>query len=260
MSSVDQLMTQMDQFLAMLLNNPPMLLALIIVIAAVVFISKKMDGDVDDGTDFEGKDWEKIIPSDFKKQLADTGLDSDKDLTRGEETEFGSVYRYDTVQMPSEMEFKDFLFNLDSEGEEQPDLDAEDDFEEVYIFLVAPDSRMGKFMWKLTDVKLGMDMNTTIFVVTESSVEVERDRFRLNPDIDFKLEYDVIYTEKQVASENVTDQVPLYQARKNIIEGLEEFTMKTLYFDRQHTSSVAQMREDVDEEALEKLLDKGKNF
>jgi hypothetical protein len=246
-----------EDIVATIMSNPPILIGIVLLVAVAYILFKKMDERATDDAGYEGKDWEKIIPSDIKYMIQHAGLDTDKELTRGDFTSLGTVYKYDTFQMPKDMEYEDLLFNM--EDDEEIDL-SEEDFKEVYVFMVAPSDGFGNMMWKATDLYFDMDLNTTLYIVDKDSVEEEHGRFKMKEEIDFKREYGNILVEKGIATENVTDQFPLYQARKNIIEGLEEFTMKTLFLDRQHSTAIAQMREDVDEEALKKFLNQGENF
>jgi hypothetical protein len=244
-----------EQIANTIISNPTLLLAVIAGVVVLYMLFKKID-DRAVSSEYDAKDWSDLIPSDIKYIVHKGGLDTDKELTRGDFTNLGEVHKHDTFSMPKENEYKELLFDQDGELE---DLD-QDDFKDVYVFLVSPTGFIGKEVWKITDIYFNLNLSTQIFVVDADSVEEEQGRFKLNEAIDFKREYGNIMMEKGVATENVTDQFPLYQARKNIVEGIEEFTMKTLFLDRQHSTAIAQMREDVDEEALKKFLNQGKNF
>lgn len=243
-----------EQIIDILFNNPMLLLGLAVLVGIVYILFKKYDDRVDQ--DYDGKDWKAIIISDLKYILNSAGFQSDKDLTRGDNRELGSVFRYDKQQMPEGYEYEDLIFGeIDEEDVENEDIEKK----EVYIFMTAPEGDISRAWWKITDLYFDMDKNTNLYVVDADSVTEERTRFKLDEDIQFKREYDNIMMEKGVATENVTDQFPLYQARKNIVEGLEEFSMKTLFLDRTHSASIAQKREDMDEqEILERLLGQGK--
>jgi hypothetical protein len=244
-----------EQIANTIAGNPTLLLMVLGGIAALYFVYKQIDQRAV-SSEYDAKDWSSIVPSDIKYIIQKGGLDTDKDLTRGDFTDLGEVHKYDTFSMPKEKEYEELLFGQDGDVGELDD----DDFKDVYVFLVSPTGLIGKNVWKVTDIYFNQDFSTEIFVVDKDVVEEEQGRFKLNEEIDFKREYGNIMMQKGIATENVTDQFPLYQARKNIVEGIEEFTMKTLFLDRQHSTAIAQMREDVDEEALKKFLNQGKNF
>lgn len=248
------IMGAVNEIFSIVSQNQEIVLFLVLLAGVGYFAYKKYDGRAS-SEEYEGKDWGKIIPSDMKYMLNNAGMDVEKDLTRGDTTDLGTVVKYDTFRMPEDVEYQELLF-----GEIDED-DLEDaESKEVYVFMVAPEGDIGQAMWKVTDIWFNLDMQTKLFVVDADKVDEELKRFKLDEDIDFKREYGSIMMQKGVSTENVTDQFPLYQARKNVVEGLEEFSMKTLFLDRTHASAVAQMREDVDEEAIKKLLNQGKNF
>lgn len=244
-----------EQIINILLENEILLIGLAVAIGLGYIAYQKYDRRVQE--EYDGKDWKAIIISDLKYILNNAGFETNKDLTRGDNRELGSVYRYDVQEMPEGYEYEDLIFgNIDESDMEDDDLEKK----EVYIFMTAPEGDISRAWWKVTDIYFDMNQNTNIYVVDSESVEEERTRFKLNEDIQFKREYDNIMMEKGVATENITDQFPLYQARKNIVEGLEEFSMKTLFLDRTHSASIAQKREDMDEqEILERLLGQGRN-
>jgi len=206
--------------------------------------------------EYEPTDWETKIPSEMKKIAMEGGKQSDKELWLGNERKVGLVYGYYTETMPTDVDYMEYLFG----DFDKSDYD-EDDMKDVYILVSRDSGSFSKWTWKITDDAMGKTRNTKFHVVSEDNVEEERDRFKVDhTNIDFKMEYGKIFVEKGMTTEATTDQFPLYQARKNIVEGIEEFSMKTLFLDRKHSSQVAQMREDVDEEALKRLLGQGKDF
>ena len=254
-SAVGEGIQGFSELIEVLMSNPTVIVGLVLLAGVAYILYKKVDERAKDD-EFTGKDWGEIIPSDLKYMVTKAGLEADKDLTRGDTTDLGKVFKYDTFEMPQDMEYEELLFgNFDEEEAKESE-----ETEEVYVFLVAPSGDFGRMLWKTTDIYFNMNTSTMMYVVSSERVTEEHGRFKLEEKIDFKREYGNIMVEKGVATENVTDQFPLYQARKNIVEGLEEFTMKALFLDRQHSTAIAQMREDVDEEALQRFLNKGKNF
>jgi len=243
----------LDQTIGVVLNNPPVLLAVAGVIAVIYFLSKNTASEKE--KNFEEKNWNNLTPKQIKKKVLESGFDSDKLITRGDFNEIGRVQMYDSESSPS-----DSLQKLVLPGAEDDADGSSSDVEEVYIFLVHPSGRVSGYSWMLTDYYLNMDKSTMIYIVSEDSLSVEQERFRVDKDIDFQLKHGNMMVEKKTSAQNVVDEPPLSQARQNIVEGVEEFAIKTMFFDRQHTSSVAQMREDIDEDALEEFLNKGKNF
>jgi hypothetical protein len=249
---VESLSTGFSDLISLLTENPTLSISLVLIGAAVFYFYKQYQSNSQ--LEYDGKNWKEEIIGDLKWLINNAGLDTNKDLTRGDVTELGKVHKYDIQKMPEDSEYRELVFGELDEEEEDIDL------KEVYVFMVTPSGTVNKSLWTVTDLWLDMDSSTKFYVVSEESFEEERTRYKLREDIQFKREYDNIMMEKGIATENLTDQYPLYQARKNIVEGLEEFSMKTLFLDRTHSASIAQKREDMDEqELLDKLLRQGKS-
>jgi len=252
-SAVDQLTQGLGDAMSYITGNPEVALAGLAVAGVAYFLYKKHDERALET--FEGIDWEVKIPSDLKYLVNSVGFDTEKELTRGDYNQIGEVHSYDTQKMPANREYQDLVF-----GGKNQEGDDDIEFDDVYVFMVAPKGLVSGTLWKITDLHFNQDFQTKLYVVNKDSVEVENDRFKMDENIQFKLEYGNIMMQKSVATENVTDQFPIYKARKNIVEGLEEFTMKTLFLDRNHSTAIAQMREDIDEDTIQEFLNRGKNF
>ena len=254
---IEQVFTGFEELVNYLANEPVVALGLFTVIAGAYFAKKKYEEKNDKEQKYEGKDWSKIIPNDLKFMLNKVGFQTDKRLTRGDFNDLGKVQSYDIKQMPEGYEYQDLIHgNIDDIDEEEANM------KEVYVFMVAPEGFVSNNIWKVTDLYLDNNRSTTLFVVSSDSVEEEAGRFKLKEDIQFKEspEYKSILVEKGVETENVTDSIPLYQSRKNVVEGLEEFSMKALFLDRTHASSIANKREDMDIEEFLKRMRGGQNF
>lgn len=217
-------------------ENEPLLLGLILLGAGAVAFYRKYDRRVHE--EYDEKDWDEIIVNDLKFVLSKAGLQVDKKLTRGDSISLGDVYSYDQFSMPKEYDYEELMF------QDESDLD-EDDFSSVHIFLVAP-TGLQNTVWKFTDLWLNQNMNTMMYIVESDKVTEEEHRFKLDQDIDFKREHGSIMVQKGTATENMTNQQPIYSAKKNIVQGIDEFTEKTLFLDRSHTREIAKIREEAD--------------
>ena len=238
----------LEEIVSIILDNEPLLLGLILLGAIGIAFYKKYDRRVHN--EYEEKNWDEIIVNDLKFILAKAGMKVDKELTRGDEISLGEVYSWDQFNMPAEHEFEDLMFV--DEGK----LD-EENFEDVHIFLVAPSGLQNK-MWKFTDLYMNKNTNTTIYIVNSDKVTEEEHRFKLDRDIDFKKEHGSIMVQKGTATENMTNQQPVYSARKNLVQGLDEFSEKVMSLDRSHIKEIAKIREEADADA-QQLLEQFKN-
>lgn len=261
MATANGVIARYSTKLTTLANEEPMLVASSVVALVFVILYWKFGefwNNKHEEKEYEPTDWEKKIPNYLKKMAKNGGFSTEKELWHGDHEAKGMVFLYDIQTMPKDIDYMEYLFG----DYDKSDFDDED-MEDVYIFItreIGNIDKLTKASWKVTDQAFGKYKKTNFFIIRAENVEEERGRFKFNENVQFKMEYSNILTEKGMTTEAVTDQFPLYKARKNIVEGIEEFSMKTLFLDRKHSSQVAQMREDVDEEALKRLLGQGKNF
>lgn len=241
-----------DELFQLVAEEPIILVFLVALVGGALLIYKKIDKRANE--DFTETDWSKTIPEDIKYIVNSVGFEAGKELLRGEFNKIGNVHKYDIQSMPENKEFSDLI--LRSEDEDEDDTEWHD----VYVLLVAPSYGISNWIWKITDLYFSGNSRTKIYIVDSESIEEESGRFKLDENIQFKNEYGNIFVEKGTATENATDQFPIYQARKKTVEGIEEFVQKTLFFDRGYGQKIGELREDVDEEALKRLLDEGSNF
>lgn len=199
-------------------------------------------------------EWEKETPKRMKKLASNTGQATEKTLWKGDVECKGKVQTFYKDSMPEDADYMDYIHGKRDANNE------EDNIAEVYVFVVRDAGFTNKLSWKLTDDVLGKNLSTRFYTIKADNVEVERDRFRYDEDVKFKLTYGKIYEQKGIATESVSDQFALYDSRKNLVEGIEEFSQKVLFLDRNHSSKIGELREDVDMEAIEKALQRGRNY
>ncbi len=200
---------------------------------------------------FEETDWSEETPERLERILKHTGKDTDKKLVKGDFNDLGKVSKYDIQTMPENKNFKDVLFNVEDDEDKA-------DWKQAQVFLVSNKDMFSQMLSDLNIADSGKD--NIIYAVDSDKVHEEYGRFKIDDDVEFREEYKGLFVQKGSCAENVPDQFPVYEARKSINEGLDEIVQKILFYDRNHTKKMAELREDVDEEALEKFLNQGRNM